>query len=206
MKYAKRTRDLIDRFLRLGLLLTYGLPVVTPAQSPVSLRSTYTGEISSVLAGPGPEPFGLQRPLQPVSRFTTALLGQPARSSSPCCYSPHGLSGTRSHANDLNTFSHIDFHDSPRLYELWIESNLTFASLRIGLLALDMEFGVGGTDLSSLFIDSTFGADATVSLNFPAPIRAAAEDENTATGVLPAPSPMHSTELNRHGAVLSRGS
>ncbi len=224
MKYAKRERHFFGLLLRLRLLLIFGLPVANPAQSPVSLRSTYTGEISSVLSGPGRN-HSVYNGL-----FSLFLDSQLPFSDTPPAlhlhaYYPHGQSGTLSYVNDLNTFSNIDFYDSPRLYELWIQSDLPFASLRIGLLALDTEFGVGGTDLSNLFINSTFGADATVSLNFPAPIfavgalgarlewnpaknwsiRAAAYDGNPATGLLPDPSPhaAPSTELNRHGVDLA---
>ncbi len=224
MEHPKRPPLFFAPFLRLGLPLIFGLPIATPAQSPVSLRSSYTGEISSVLSGP--------RRNQSVYNglFSLFLDSQLPVSDSPPslhlhAYYPHGQSGTQSYVHDLNTFSNIDFYDSPRLYELWIQSDLPFASLRFGLLALDTEFGIGGTDLSNLFLNSTFGADATVSLNFPAPlfavgalgarlewnparnwsVRAAAYDGNPATGLLPDPSPnaAPSTEINRHGLDIA---
>ncbi len=138
-------------------------------------------------------------------------------------YYPHGTSGTAQYAGDLGTFSNIDFYDSFRLFEAWAQQDFFNGklSLRAGILAIDSEFAVGGTEYSAFFMNSGFGADIAMSGNVPSPIyaiaalgvrlrfkptdqlslMAAAYDGNPAPGVLgdPTPGAAASNESNHHG-------
>jgi porin len=199
-----------------------------PSRNTLSLSGSYTGEISAITSGGRRQGsvYNAVLALMVDSDFGP-LLGWEGWISHLHCYYPHGESGTLSYAGDLNTFSNIDFYDSPRLFEAWLEGRAFDgkAALRFGLFALDSEFAIGGTDLSNLFINSTFGADGCVSLNFPAPLyaiaapglsfrfepapqwlaRAAIYDGNPASGFTPDPSPNSatSTDFNRHGLDVS---
>ena len=54
-----------------------------------------------------------------------------------------------------------------RCYELWMQQNLLSdaISLRAGLLGLDSEFGIYGSD--SIFLNTTFGVSSGVTMNLP---------------------------------------
>ncbi len=89
----------------------------------------------------------------------------------------HGPSGTDKYVGDFGRFSNIDFYDSTRLFEMWLEEGLPLGkrgrvSLRAGQLASDKEFY--GSEISALFINSSYGVLPTISANVPAPIYAIA--------------------------------
>ena len=89
-------------------------------------------------------------------------------------YYPHGASGTGKYTRDLGRFSNIDFYDSLRLFELWVDKTMFEGrlSIRIGQLATDAEFAT--TDTGALFMNADFGALPTFSFNAPVPIYAIA--------------------------------
>lgn len=89
-------------------------------------------------------------------------------------YYPHGASGTDRFVRDLGRFSNIDFYDSLRLFELWLEQGWFNGKLtvRAGQLAVDSEFAA--TEAGALFLNSNFGALPTLSANMPVPIYAIA--------------------------------
>lgn len=89
-------------------------------------------------------------------------------------YGIHGASGTDKFTRDLGRFSNIDFYDSTRLFELWLDQTLFDGrlSVRFGQLAVDAEFATA--DPAGLFINGDFGALPTFSFNVPVPIYAIA--------------------------------
>lgn len=89
----------------------------------------------------------------------------------------HGPSGTDKYVGDFGRFSNIDFYDSARLFEAWVEEEWPIGkrarlSLRAGQLSSDKEFY--GSEMSALFINSSYGVLPTISANLPAPIYAIA--------------------------------
>jgi len=82
----------------------------------------------------------------------------------------HGDGLTDHYLHDLNRVSNIDAYDTVRLYEFWLQYGgpLDWFSIRAGQLAADVKYF--GTDTSQLFVNSSFGAYATLSNDFTAPI------------------------------------
>jgi porin len=143
-------------------------------------------------------------------------------------YDLYGPSGTDKYVGDAGRFSNIDYYDSFRLYELWLEQNLagSLISLRLGQLAADQEFC--GSPSGNLFINSNFGMPPTLSANMPVPIFAAAApgvrlrvqpadaffaqaavfDGNPDPDSLGDPSPgfQPGTSYNRHGIKINLNS
>lgn len=89
-------------------------------------------------------------------------------------YYPHGASGTDKYVGDQGRFSNIDFYDSVRLFELWLDKSFFNGrvSVRLGQLATDTEFA--NAEPSSLYLSSDFGALPTLSFNALVPIYAIA--------------------------------
>ena len=132
---------------------------------------------------------------------------------------PHGPSGTEKYVGDLGVFSNIDFYDSARLYELWLEQNFldNRISLRAGQLDIDQDFAQ--SDFEGLFVSSDFGNSPAFSSNIPESTYAvlapgvrlkitpfagfsasfAVFDGNPATALGdPSPNAAASTDFNRH--------
>ncbi|HEY2344207.1 MAG TPA: carbohydrate porin, partial [Chthoniobacteraceae bacterium] len=78
----------------------------------------------------------------------------------------YGPSLSREYIGDFSNTSNIAGYNSVRLQELWLQQKFWNgqASIRLGLLAADMEFF--SSDSSSLFLNSTFGAFNILSQNF----------------------------------------
>jgi porin len=136
-------------------------------------------------------------------------------------YYPHGDSGSIKYAGDLGIFSNIDFYDSYRLFELWLDQSFLHGklSLRAGQLAFDSEFDI--SDYSALLINSSFGTANAISGNLPVPsyaiaglgarvkvqpvdwfyAQAAIYDGNSAPAVLgdPSPNAAATNEFNHYG-------
>jgi porin len=105
------------------------------------------------------------------------LVGLPGAKLHVNAYEIHGASGSAKYVRDFNVFSNIDFYDSFRLFELWFEQEVTFPrfgklSLRLGQMASDKEFY--GSEISALFVNSSFGVLPSISGNLPVPIFAIA--------------------------------
>jgi porin len=138
---------------------------------------------------------------------------------------PSGESFSGHYGGDLGTVSNIEFYNSARIFEAWLQQDFLDGkfSIRAGSLALDEEFA--GSEYSSLFLNSSFGADTAMSANMPVPIfaitapgvrlkvqateslyvQAAIYDGNPAPGFFGDPSigSASSTEFNRHGTDWS---
>ena len=132
---------------------------------------------------------------------------------------PHGPSATEKYVGDTGVFSNIDFYDSVRLYELWLEQGFFDGriALRIGQLDIDEDFA--GSDFETLFASSDFGNTPMFSSNIPEStyavlalgarlkikpfagfhISLAAYDGNPAPALGdPSPDAAASTDFNRH--------
>lgn len=132
---------------------------------------------------------------------------------------PHGTSGTQKFVGELSTFSNIDYYDSTRLYELWLQQNLLEdrISLRAGQLDIDEDFA--SSDFGGLFPNSAFGNSSAFSANLPESTYAtlalgarlkiepfagahasfAIYDGNAATALGdPSPDAAASTDFNKH--------
>jgi len=98
----------------------------------------------------------------------------PGASFAAAMYLPHGSSLTRADVHDLNVVSNIDAYHYPRLFQLWLEQDLFDGklSIRVGQIPADADFFL--TAYGSFFINSAFGALATISLNMEAPVYPAA--------------------------------
>ena len=139
----------------------------------VEISATYTGEVFGIVRGgvkrgavyDGLISLGLDVDLEKI-------VGWPGANFHASGYYPHGDSGSGKYAGDLAVFSNIDFYDSTRLFELWLDQSFFDGkfSLRAGQLAFDSEFG--NSDYSALFISSSFGVATAISGNFPVPIYA----------------------------------
>ena len=138
---------------------------------------------------------------------------------------PSGESFSDHYGGDLGTISNIEFYNSARLFEAWLQQDFLDGklSIRAGSLSLDEEFA--GTEYGALFLNSSFGADTAMSANMPEPIygitapgvrlklqpteslyiQAALYDGNPAPGFLGDPSAgaAPSSEANRHGTDWS---
>lgn len=138
---------------------------------------------------------------------------------------PSGESFSGSYGGDFGTVSNIEFYNSARIFEAWLQQDFLDGkiSIRAGSLALDEEFA--GSDYASLFLNSSFGADTAMSANMPVPIYAitapgvrlkfqptenlyiqgAIYDGNPAPAFLGDPSvgAAASNEFNRHGTDWS---
>ncbi len=143
-------------------------------------------------------------------------------------YELHGGSGTDNYVGDFGRFSNIDYYDSFRLFELWLEQDLFNGklSIRFGQLAADKEFF--GSATAALFINSDFGVPPTLSGNMPIPafasaapglrvrvqpteaffVQTAAFDGNPDPDSLGDPSPSfhRGTSYNRHGIDINLNS
>ncbi len=143
-------------------------------------------------------------------------------------YYPHGPSGTDKFVGDQGRFSNIDFYDSVRLFELWLDQSFFNGrlSVRLGQLATDTEFA--NAEPSALYVNSDFGALPTLSFNAPVPIyaiatpgvrvrwapverfyfQAAVYDGNPDPDTLGDPSPgfRPGTHPNRHGVRFNLNS
>lgn len=102
------------------------------------------------------------------------LAGIPGLSAHVDGYIPHGESFSHHYGGDIGVASNIEFYNSPRLFEAWLQQDIFDGkiSLRAGQLALDSEFM--GSDYSALFFNSDFGAATALSGNMPVPIFAIA--------------------------------
>ena len=139
----------------------------------VEIDVVYTGEVFGVATGgvkrgavfDGLLELGLAVDLEKFA-------GWPGASLQATAFYPHGSSGTDRYAGDLGVFSNIDFYDSFRLFDLWLEQNFFDGkfSIRAGQIAFDEEFG--GSAYSELFINASFGVASAISGNFPVPINA----------------------------------
>ena len=139
----------------------------------VDFTAAYTGEVFGVVGGgvkrgaafDGLLELGLDVDLEQFAGWTGAALHANG-------FYPHGTSGTDRYAGDLGVFSNIDFYDSYRLFELWLQQDFLDGrlSFRAGQLGFDTEFG--GGDYSALFVNSSFGVAPAISGNFPVPIYA----------------------------------
>ena len=140
----------------------------------------------------------------------------------------HGASGTDKDVGDFGRFSNIDYYDSFRLFELWLQQDFfsDILSIRLGQLAADKEFF--GSDTAALFINSDFGVPPTISANMPVPsyasaapglrvrvqptpaflVQAAVFDGNPDPDSLGDPSPgaRPGTSYNRHGIKVNLNS
>jgi len=70
---------------------------------------------------------------------------------------PHGTSGTLRNVGDAAIYSNIDFYDTYRLVDFWLEQKLLEGklSLKVGQMRVDDEFGL--TETAAVFINSSFG-------------------------------------------------
>lgn len=100
------------------------------------------------------------------------LLGIPQLSFHVNSFLPHGRSLSKQNVGDLANVNNIDFVNSIRLYELWLDETLFDGalSLRVGQIAEDSEFSL--SDTRSYFLNAAFGALGTLSANMPVPIYA----------------------------------
>ena len=132
---------------------------------------------------------------------------------------PHGASGTERFVGDIGVFSKIDFSDSTRLYEVWLEQGFFGDRIAVRMGQLDVDKDFAGSDFEQLFASSNFGNSPAFSNNVPestyavlalglrlklkpfAGFRAsfAAYDGNPATALGdPSPNAAASTDFNRH--------
>ncbi len=138
---------------------------------------------------------------------------------------PSGESFSGHYGGDLGTISNLEFYNSARMFEAWLQQDFLDGklSIRAGSLALDEEFVV--SEYSALFLNASFGADTAMSANMPVPIyaitspgirfklqsterlylQAALYDGNPAPGFFGDPSAgaATSSEANRHGTDWS---
>lgn len=145
------------RWLSVSAILAAGLCASQPAFASqfLAVEAVYTGEIWSNLRG------GLRRDFVYLDNADLAVTldGEKA-----------GLNGTTIFASllynnrntlsesivgDLQTISNIDTDGSLRLYEAWIEKDLSAISIKLGLIDLNSEFDVNSP--GSLFINSSHG-------------------------------------------------
>jgi porin len=188
----------------------------------IDITATYTGETFGIVSG------GLKRGAVYDGLVTLALdadleklVGWPGATFHASGFYPHGDSGTIKYAGDIGVFSNIDFYDSYRLYELYLDQQFfgEKLSLRVGQLGYDTEFAA--SDFAELFINSCFGLPTAITGNVPQPsyaiaalgarvkvqptewlyAQAAIYDGNPATASSPDPSPnaAATNEFNHYG-------
>ena len=142
----------------------------TLCQHGVTVTATYTGETFGIVSGAikrGAVYDGLVSVA--LDADLEKLVGWSGATFHASGYYPHGDSGTIKYAGDLGVFSNIDFYDSYRLFELYLDQSILDGklSLRAGQLAYDSEFGAG--DFDALFINSSFGVATVTTDNMPIP-------------------------------------
>ena len=141
----------------------------------VTLNLIYTGEVFGNPAGGQSQGAVYDGLLElGVDVDFAKLLGWKGATFHINAYDIHGPSGTDKYVRDFGRFSNIDYYDSIRLFELWIEQSFAEdkVSIRFGQLAADKEFF--GSDVAALFINSDFGVLPTISANMSVPIYASA--------------------------------
>jgi porin len=175
----------------------------------VSVGLDYTAEVFQVASG------GLKRGAagQGLIALTVGaemekLAGWPGTTAHVHVYDTRGPGISQHHAGDLGHLSNIEFADSTRLFEGWVQRTWAEAgvSLRAGQLALDGEFG--GVDAAAVFCHSNFGAIGALSgVRLRAErsggwfVQGALFDGNPAPDFLGDPTPgfVPGDRLNRHG-------
>lgn len=141
----------------------------------VSAGFDYTAEVFHVARG------GLKRGavVQGLANLSVdaeleKLAGWPGVTARANFYDTHGAGISQKFSGDVGHLSNIEYTDSARLFECWVQRTWAGAgvSLRAGQLALDAEFG--GAEAAAVFCNSGFGAIGALSANMPVPIFAVA--------------------------------
>jgi porin len=104
--------------------------------------------------------FGLDADLE-------KLVGWPGGTFHVHAVYPHGSPFSERYVGDLGGVTNLEFYDSYRLYELWVEQTFFEErfSMRVGQMGADEEFWV--SDYGLLFLNDTFGTPAAVGGNMP---------------------------------------